>query len=237
MIVMDNPPGPETPGGYAYQRSTDGGVTWHPSNVDDMAIKVDGQRITGTFCAQQALASDGSYFMAYAEDLLSPTSPQEIRFLRAVDDDSISGSPRLTFAKLPGEPVITTKRASVSPYCPNCYCSGVKTVPWIAMDPTDSNRFFVVYSDTVTSSSTDVNIYCVAVTRASAGANWTAGERVKVNKDINPFGTEADQFLPSFTVDTSGVLHVTFYDDRNYSQTEGSPPCGATEPPFNLGAL
>ncbi len=227
FTVFIDTPANQSPG-YGYQRSTDGGQTWHPSSVADMAIKVDGSRVLGYFCAQSSLAPDGTYFIAYMKNQNAGTGPQEIHFVRGTDDNSTPSDPRVTFAALAGDPVVNLNRADCTSYCPSCYCAGVKTVPWIATDPTDSNRFYVVYHDTTTTSSTDVDVYCVAVTRPSSSGNLSTGSRVRVNHD--PLGSaEADQFLPAATVDSNGMLHITFYDDRNYSQAEG---CSGAQPQF-----
>lgn len=67
FLTMSHTPGAETPG-YAYQRTVDNGTTWYPTSIADAAIKVNGSRVLGYFCAQPTLAPDGSYYIAYMQN-------------------------------------------------------------------------------------------------------------------------------------------------------------------------
>ena len=69
---------------------------------------------------------------------------------------------------------------------------------------------------------TDVNVYMNVLTMTAPW--WQASPRIQINDDTTRY--ESDQFIPSVTVDCLGGIHVTFYDDRNY--TDG--PQGALQP-------
>lgn len=157
---------------------------------------------------------------------------------RATDDNSIPGSPRLSFSNLnpDGGPAITLNRSAstIDAQIPHCQIGGTKRPPWIAADPTDGNRFFVVYHDTISATSPDVDVYCVTVSRPSPTGTWSAGAPVRVNKDTVG-ASDADQFQPVVAVDANGNVHVLFYDDRNYDQPDVLPYC-STNPGLRFDA-
>lgn len=112
-----------------------------------------------------------------------------------------------------------------------------KTVPQLAVDPTDPWRLYVVYHDTATDdpSDKDVNVYMNVLTMVAPW--WQAGPRIQINDDQTTF--ESDQFIPSVTVDYAGRIHVTFYDDRNYTDDPNDPendqqPDGCELPKFDV---
>ncbi len=89
---------------------------------------------------------------------------------------------------------------------------------------------FVVYQDASEPGGADIDIYCVTLTRPSAAGDWSAGERVRVNKGSTP--TDADQFFPTAAVDSSGSLHVIWYDERSYSSQGQGLPCFGVFPTY-----
>lgn len=90
------------PDGFGYARTVDGGVNW--TDVSDMAITVDGERVTGGWCAQ------------HTTNMADPSAPiyvayrhgSEFRFLKGVDiqdpndpnEPADLNNPRVTFHHL-----------------------------------------------------------------------------------------------------------------------------------------
>ncbi len=101
---------------------------------------------------------------------------------------------------------------------PGGFQDTVHTSPQLAADPTDPNRLYLVYHDTDPEAPSDVNVYLTSL--VYSGGQWTALPRVKVNNDGN---AATDQFLPSIVVDDFGVIHIIFYDDRQYVQGDSAP--------------
>ncbi|MFO0839566.1 MAG: hypothetical protein U1D55_13705 [Phycisphaerae bacterium] len=102
----------------------------------------------------------------------------------------------------------------------------VSTIPRLAADPTDPQRLFLVYhapnvdlygDKECPPVSNDVNVDVYLRRLTVEGVIVTVGDPVRVN-DPDPVGVEspADQFLPSILVDSSGRIHVTIYDDRDW---------------------
>jgi len=207
---------PDTDKGYTYLRSTNSADDWLPlwnDPNDNGMIKVNGQRVTGGFCAQPAVWGDGPLYIAY------PTG-SVFRFLRG--DDRADGGVDFSYLETTsGILEIARNRGNIGDYLPEIpHDSGMATavVPQLAVDPGDTDRLYVVYHDTVTTQgegSTDVNIYLRVLTRS--GGYWAADDRILVNNDQTFY--ESDQFRPAVTVDRQGYIHILFYDDRNYTDS------------------
>jgi hypothetical protein len=110
---------------------------------------------------------------------------------------------------------------------------GIATLPAIASDPTNPDRLILVYHDTPTSTSADVNVYLRVLKKS--GDFWSAGAPVPVNNNSDPPNKHSDQFLPQVTMSVvSGMprAHVTFYDDRRFTNAvEDQLDGGATPNP------
>lgn len=85
----------------------------------------------------------------------------------------------------------------------------------------------------VDSVSGDFNVYARLLTYNSGEGYWELGDEVQVNDDDTLY--ESDQFLPSPTVDSSGRLHITWYDDRLYNASSDQADGTATaDPKFDV---
>ncbi|MFO0837779.1 MAG: hypothetical protein U1D55_04575 [Phycisphaerae bacterium] len=110
-----------------------------------------------------------------------------------------------------------------------------ETVAWLAADPTNPTRFFMVYhAPDVTQYSTcppfgtipdvDVNVYLREITLFVEQNAAVIGPPIRVNDPDPPNAeTPSDQFNPAVRVDQTGRVHVVFYDDRDWpSQRDGN---------------
>jgi hypothetical protein len=214
---------------YEYRRSIDGGNSWVGGPIIDSDT---GQPVIGGCCPQPAVYQGGPLYVAYVKALSGNIF---IRFLvgEDIDDPNDPNYGGVRFRHLYG---ITSPLDGPVPPAPlsvplnyiafNDYLPGdidAKMVPQLAVDPTNSDRLYIVYHDTATAASSDVNVYLRVLTRSGS---WTAGPRILVNNNADPPGEESDQFMASATVDLEGRIHVMFYDDRNYDQgdTQRDPP-------------
>jgi len=200
--------------------SADGGASW---TWDE--IKVLGSRLTSGFCAQitigQAITTGPIYIAQYL------TSGNSFNFVEC-NDAALSGSPPLwTYSYLHLDATTDLEIDLVDvpgkPDVPGP--SRVSRSPFLVADPTDANRMFLVYQDRRPNSDAplmDVDIFCRVLTRS--GAFWSAGAPVRVNDDnvsIYPVGeTDWDQWQPAAAVDSSGRLHIVYYDYREIVQSD-----------------
>jgi hypothetical protein len=228
---------------YAYFRSVDGGAHWARESV-----KVGEDEVQGQWCAQPAVHGDRSLHVAYVMP-----SGQEIRFLQGEDVDGDPNDPNydpndpdyvgVSFSYMcgvwtplrgPMPPVRVPVRVSLNTddcadYLPGNFES--KRVPYVAADPSNPNRLYIVYHDTASDDPNDagyqdVNVYLQKLTKS--GSDWILDSRQQINNDNTPF--ESDQFMPSVVVDDLGYIHVIFYDDRNYNE-DSDQEDNQTDPP------
>ncbi len=216
-VVWWDRPATEQDRGYAYARSTDGGGNW---TWDE--IEVDNERVLGGFCAQPVTDPndvDAPLYIAYL-------SGGDIYFLKGVDDgDGVSFSHVTMPLYIPGGgPASVPLRIDLNVGDASSYVppDGVraKTTPQLVLDPTNSNRMYVVYHDAAQSfdpenppDDVDIDVYITKL--YTSGEHWLASPRVRVNDDKVDPEYPRDQYLPSVTVDRLGRIHVTFYDDRS----------------------
>lgn len=222
------------PLGFGYARTVDGGQHW--TAEPNMPITVDGERVTGGWCAQHSTVSGNPAAPIYVG---YRTAPNSFRFLKGIDvDTDLPSNPRVRFVQLttgvmPGNgpgggpgvfPLTLPLHASdLGDYVP----SSVR-VPYLLADPTDPGRLFIVYHDTVVENPVppdpedptdpndiDVDVFIRVITHV-VGTNWLLGDPVRVNQDTKDPDHPADQFIPAATIDALGRVHVSFYDDRNY---------------------
>jgi hypothetical protein len=97
--------------------------------------------------------------------------------------------------------------------------SATKRVPYVAADPSNPDRVYVVYYDNP-GGGDDVDVMCARADRNPATGTWVLTQHVRVNDDT-PGSDDKDQFCPAAVVDDQGRVHVVFYDDRNYDQSDG----------------
>lgn len=90
----------------------------------------------------------------------------------------------------------------------------VAPIAYLAIDPNDGT-LYCVYFDTTSANAGQRNIDIYFTRSNDQGLNWTL-PRV-VNGDSEP---PADQFFPWLEVDTSGTLHLAFFDSRHTSQVD-----------------
>ncbi len=227
-------------GRHSYLRSMDGGETW---TLGDITFGLGGEVVEmGAANYQPAVAGGGPLYLAY-----TPVADlREIRFVcgRDIDDPNDPDFGEIEFSALPGcdsyeslgddpvpsvlELVVTRNRTTFE--IPDMLPGGdvrmdFQSIPWLAADPNDPNQLYLVYHDTATADSNDldVNVYCQKLRFQLGG--WCAGDRVTVN-DGDDQNYEVDQFMPSVTVDDAGRVHILYYDDRRYNvdsdQNEGT---------------
>jgi hypothetical protein len=235
-------------GPYKYLRSIDGGRHWANGTVQIAEDPNNPEDVVGMFCAQPAVHEDRPLYVAYI-----PGSGDEIRFLEGQDVDGDPNDPNydpndpnyvgVSFSYLcgiwtplggPMPPVrapirVSLNRGRCDDDLPGNFES--KRVPYLAADPSNPNRLYIVYHDTASDDPNDagyrdVNVYLQKLTKS--GSDWILDSRKQVNNDETPF--ESDQFMPSAVVDDSGYIHVIFYDDRNYNE-DADQEDNQTDPP------
>lgn len=223
-------------GVYAYLRTIDGGDNW----AFDYVYLGDNpnQQITGPFGAQIVVQDagkvyltcfdpDSEYILMYERTDRDPADPNNydptdpadvgVRWVAAIGTvgiDGFDGPPVQAPLRMP------IHRASFSN--PDVLPGNVvgQMVPQLAIDPTDPDRMYLVYYDTVAASgdgSTDVDVYLRTLDRHST--SWFASGRIRVNNDDDP-EEEHDQCIPSVMVDSEGFVNITFYDDRDFTQDD-----------------
>ncbi|MEP0847805.1 MAG: hypothetical protein HRF50_13420 [Phycisphaerae bacterium] len=224
---------------YWYFRSIDGGVHWSADKIY-LGTNPDNVPQTSTFGAQIAVLDGGApYFTYYTDD-----SPPLIRILEGTDidpadpnnyDPNDPADVGVRWAQVRG--VVEAGDSPDGPILPaplsipvhavthGTYIPGNvagKSVPQLALDPTNEDRMYLVYQDTVAASgdgSTDVDVFLHVLERNGA-ARWDASARIRVNNDPNE--AESDQFIPSIAVDYAGYVNITFYDDRDFTQDDSA---------------
>ncbi len=229
-------------GRHRYMRTMDGGDTWIAGDITD---GLEGAYI-GTTAGnyQPAVVGDGPLYIAY----VPAANTREIRFLRGsdIDDPNDLHFGEVEFRRMrrlcplegmdgPMLPELVLTRNRTVAEIPSLLPGGgarvgIGVIPFLAADPTDSDRLYVAYHDTATDlpNDTDMNVYLQALTRSSNG--WCAADRVEVNDAISEH--KADQFMPQVAVDSDGGVHVIFYDDRQY--VEQADDANTPEPQFDV---
>jgi hypothetical protein len=224
---------------YEYRRSIDGGDSWVGGQIIDSDT---GQPVIGGCCPQPAVYQGGPLYVAYVNALPSSIF---IRFLVGEDIDDPNdpnyGGVRFRHLHRPATPLggpmpLVPLTVPLNHVVFNDHLPGnfeAKLVPQLAVDPTDPDRLYVVYHDTATAASSDVNVYLRVLTR-STGNWWTAGPGIQVNDDATEY--ESDQFLPCVVVDEGGYIHVMYYDDKQYTDSpEGDlQPDETNRPKFDV---
>lgn len=214
------------PTGHFYARSVNSGRAWTLGE-----ILVDGEPLDSSPANYQPAASaDGRLYIAHMPDT------NTIQFVLGTDVDGQPGDPNYAGIEFEPiylaeigcgpqgddpepEPLLATVTLNRSIDDLDICVPGAPTtasVPWLAADPTNEDRLFVVYHDTATNdpNDKDMNIYCNVLTR-SGGAYWAVSERVVVADPGTQY--ENDQLIPEVAVDNDGGVHVIFYDDREYN--------------------
>lgn len=209
------------PYSLVYFRSTDGGYDWHGDY-----IRVDGDIATGRNGSYPAVVDDGP---VYVLDVLLDDPNADggyIIFLQGEDDGSGVTWDYLAASPWWPKPVIELhfEQWLLNDYIPYDLVDGINTSmrahPRIAADPSDPNALHVVYADLVDTSDPndgDVDVFYVKLTRHYflGEPYWTASNPLRVNDD-DAEDHISDQFLPTIVVDSQGVIHVVFYDDRDF---------------------
>lgn len=208
-----------SPDGYRYRRSLDGGATWEG---DEIAIGAT--RVSGTFCATPATYGDRDLYIVY-----QPANELLFRFVRGQDPQDPNQVDGMTFTYLPQEcevglgeqdPVeltipYETEAPDIGDYLPGTFSP--KRVPQLVADPSSDARMYLVFHDSDPNHPTDINVYLYQLNRS--GEYWCPGPKRRVNADIRQ--VDDDQFMPSVAVDDHGYVHVVYYDDRRYDQSDG----------------
>lgn len=205
-----------------YARSTDGGYTWVGGPIEVNSTQVEG--LIGSYMAVR----DGGPL--YVLNVVDDSPGATLRVLKG--EDQLNGT--VAFAYLPAAPFlqipyleIPVDQYSIQDYVPRPSAapwSDITAAPRIAADPTDPNALHIVYADLVDDSDPDdgdVDVFYVKATRHYwfGSPYWTASNPLRVNDD-NPLQNISDQYLPDIAVDSEGVIHVIFYDDRDFTQDD-----------------
>ncbi|MBU0617283.1 MAG: hypothetical protein KKI02_06180 [Planctomycetes bacterium] len=195
---------------YYYFHSVNGGQSWQHER-----IVVGEHNLTGAWCAQPAVHDDGPLYVAYVAG-----DGNAIRFLVGEDqpDGTVSFAHLLQTAVPPVPAGISLREDEVHEKLPGAFNQYVaRTVPYLAVDPSDRGNLYVAYHDVAQTNPNDVDVYLRKLTKS--GDVWTVGPERRVNTD-DPAEQESDQFMPMLTVDDAGRLHVLFYDDRRHEQDD-----------------
>ena len=210
-----------------FTTSRDGGVTW--STPDVIVDKSDASTtISGRMpqCTVGDTTVPGPIYLAYLKGATG-----DIRFMQGTEPGPNEPPPTThsgwVFEHLRG-PGILELDAHGSDNTPDLVPGPFRVlrVPQLVADPTDPNRLYLVYHDTVSPGSSDLDVFCATLTRSNTG--WSLAEPVRVNDDpvevLPP--DDKDQLLPAAAVDSEGRLHIVYYDDRNYYQPDGDSADG-----------
>lgn len=208
-----------------YARSTDGGYTWVGG-----PILVDSTQVEGLLGSYMAVVDDGPlYVLDVRSDF--PDAGATLRVVEGADQQD--GTVRFSF--LPAGPFfqvpyleIPITQYSIQNYVPRPSAapwSDITSSPRISADPTDPNVLHIVCADLVDDSDPDdgdVDVFYVKVTKHFflGSPYWTASNPLRVNDDQVNQNSIADQYLPDIAVDSEGVIHVIFYDDRDFIQDD-----------------
>lgn len=196
-----------------YARTTTGGASTSQWTWD--TISASGAVQFGGECAIAGPTGDHPLYAAY---VMSTGQAKKFRFL--VGTDNPDGT--MTFGHLTnvlGTPLtlvangLPTGNSIPGPFL-------AKRVLHPLVDPTDENRLFLIYQDSRSANaSDDVDIKCARLDRDQSGA-WSIAQIVTVNSWLSYVGDDADQCVPGATIDSSGRIHVIYYDDRRFNQSD-----------------
>ncbi|MFN0138329.1 MAG: hypothetical protein ACKVS9_19675 [Phycisphaerae bacterium] len=225
--------------GLDYLRSTDDGFTWIGGDM----LRTLGNPTTRVLSSRgwplPRVHDDGHLYVAHIESTFAQCA-RLIKFVRGDDRNDVSHMGEVQFADLTfenGAPLAVVLNAGADQFASrlpgwNLMSSGAGPGPGVdfAVDPTNADRLYLVYHDSVgdcdpveTPTDTDVNIYLRALTHV-AGNAWSVGPQILVADD-DDLVNETDQFMPQVVVDDRGHIHVIFYSDVNYpAQIDGSEP-------------
>ena len=217
-----------------YIRSTDGGYTWVGG-----PIEVGSTQVTGRVGSYMAVVDEGPlYVLNVHVEENDANDPDDdvfsIRVLQGADQQDgtvqfsfLAASP---FFQIPHVdiPFIAYYVTSYVPRPSAAAWAGITPAPRIAADPTDPNALHVVYADVAdpnfnpNDADVDVDVCYVKLTRQylMGSPYWAASNRLRVNDDQVDPGLIADQYLPDIAVGNEGVIHVIFYDDRDFEQDD-----------------
>ncbi|MEP0848675.1 MAG: hypothetical protein HRF50_17860 [Phycisphaerae bacterium] len=239
-----------TQSAYKYLRSVNSGSSWVGGTIEVDSQAVHGQPIA----IQPTVAGSGPLYAAFRVKT-NLGGRARFQFLKGTDINTGNDAGKVTFDYLDdeSEAALTMllnhngQPSSIDQYFPGNL--QIRTIVWLLADPTDEDRMFVVYdntaggvvsagipndpNETTLPATGDFNVYARLLTYNSGEGYWELGDEVQVNDDDTLY--ESDQFLPSPTVDSSGRLHITWYDDRLYNassdQLDGT---GTADPKYDV---
>lgn len=199
--------------------------------------------VTGTWIAQPTVYGDSPLYIAYVRENRDKSAPPDepnkcegatIRFLKGtdIDDPNDPNDGEVEFKQLTGlagpllsgpvQPVplqVSLNCGAIKyfiPYYPSWFASKFDRVtPEFAVDPTNTNRMYLVYHDLRKANgalTSNVDVFLHKLTKGAG--RWFVGPRRRVNPVDYP--GDYDQFLPTVTVDLDGRVHVLYYSDENY---------------------
>lgn len=209
-----------------YARSRDFGASWYPGPDSDLDLIQVGQEIVRSGLGPYAAAvENGNLYVAYNRE------DDRIGLLEGVDQADGSVVFNHLFEDQKTVLALSRNRSS-NDYgnaipCMQTFGHGpVWSWPQIAVLPGTPTTLIIVYHDTPSADSRDLNCYSVRVRKQ--GEYWAIIDTppVLVHPDNDP--DDDDQFLPTVTVDAAGRILVVSYDDRNYRTQRDyrDPECG-----------
>lgn len=225
----------ENEGHVGYQRTKNGGQSWKTScsgqgfaltNVNDCNTRVPMEswpvpKAFGTQPLYVAFLDTDGIRLLRGDDINSGAHAGEVQFTQILGTDGLP----LVIPQLIVSPDLWTVVPGPT--------QGITNLPrgWgvdLAADPTNADRLYVVYHDRASVGSPDISIYMRVLTRVS-GPNpiWFLGPRLLVADDADEL-VETDQIHPAVRVDTTGRIHVIYYDDQDFTQDDGAscvPQC------------
>lgn len=208
-------------GAVELYRTKDTGQTWTSSTIAVNGVPIS----VGLPSTRLVVASDGSLYIAVMES--HPT----IRVLKGEvqSDDTILFDYLLDANSQAIEVTLEAPEPCISEFLPGTFLPAIVETQ-LEVDPLDSERLYLAFPDTAPQGSvaggvqvSDVNIYSVVVRKESN--SWVAEPRVAIH--ATAAGT--DRFMPMMTIDRLGRIHISYFDDRAYSQADTDP-----NPKFDL---
>jgi len=217
--------------GVQYAWSTDGGDTW----ISGLAQDSQGGTIYSFFAPQISVVGStqmelplymivrvgggiapGAYEFCQGDD-----TPQGVVFSRLMT--KINGQAQALR--------LSTTHSEYGGFLPGSF--DAQGPPVILADPVSASRFYVVHMDLCNpnhnpggeacGTSTDVDVKCTVFERVAGTSLWARTNTRRINGRKTASNDE-DQFLGGATIDKMGRIHVVYYDDREYDQSDSSNP-------------
>ena len=182
----------------------------------------------GVQAANIAVGPTGDVYVAWVEGPSGehPEVVERTLFIRHSSDGGDSFGSAIKIADV-GNPGVLATEGSHCGELRRVLNGGIRisTFPFIATDPTNPNRLYVVWNGANKSGGGDSEIYLAFSN--DKGSTWSSS--MPVNND-----STNDQFMPGIAVDGQGVVFVEWYDRNSDPANLRFVPTGAFSHPGNL---